>query len=169
MKPLNTLRPGPGEPFFDTRVESYARLRSENHSLRRSALEAGIAATSAQKLEKDDAVQERVVELRDLTRKFTVISSGAVMDQLWKNAVRGYESNDLRSSNQALQLLLGLVKDPKGSASSTGGHAMQLAMRSPNELRDQFRELLGGKNIAAVIDATADKVEEATKEGEPPA
>lgn len=166
MKPLTTLRPGTGEPFFDTRVESYARLRAGNHSLRRSALEAGIAATSAQKLEKDDVVQERVQELRDLTRKFTAVSSGAVMDQLWKNAVRGYEAGDLRSSNQALQLLLGIVKDPKGAAGG-GGHALQLAMRSPNELRDQFRELLGGKN-AAPVDVTAEPVEVVeVKEGEP--
>jgi hypothetical protein len=165
-RPLSTTREGPRSPFVDTRVETYSRLRASNAGIKNSAKEAGIALISAQKLEKNDAVQERMVEIRENARAFTTVSMGAIMDRLWRNATEAAEGRggDYKASNQALQMLISLTQ--KDGSRAAG---MLMGVRSPSELRDQFRELLSSPALPVATDTTSadsEGVEEADTEGD---
>ena len=138
--PISYARRGNQEPFEDPRVETYARCRARGVAIRKSAEEAGIATMTAQKMDKEEAFRERLLELKDATQHFTGITLAAIMQKLWKNAEDSSDSGDFKASNQALSQLVTLVKEDAGRV--TGGLARVGMQSGAKKVRENFRNLL---------------------------
>ena len=143
--PLSLARPAADHPFGDKRAEVYARCRAAGASIVKSAEEAGIAKSTAQKLEKDEDFGARMAELRSSRQEFTTISRAAIIQQFWSNAKNAAEVNDFKASNQALTQLIGLIDNP--GKVPFGLATMGIA--APK--RDQLRETLGTPVLEAEI------------------
>lgn len=143
---FSMTRAGAGAPFEDKRIETYAQLRAAGESMRNASQEAFISIGSAQRLEHNDHVRERIGELRETERQFTTIKLGAIWHKLWENALAAAKAADYKASNQALGLLLAAMRgknDPKAStmvgAVGAPGNAPALRAATP----DSYRSLLG--------------------------
>lgn len=151
----------PGQPFEDERLEAYMRCRAAGNSIVSASKEAGLAKSSAQKVEASEAYKERLAEYKQNTRRFTEISVAALMDKLARNADEAATAGDFKASNQAIGMLLDLVKR---DAAKVGAALATTGMRDRDKaVRTGRREALRSMTIEEVTDTTG---EEVTGDGE---
>lgn len=153
----------PGQPFDDERLEAYVRCRASGQSIKIAAEESGLAKSSAQKIEASEAYKERLAEYKSDTKRFPPITVAALMEKLVRNADRAAEESDFKASNQAIQMLLDLVRE---DATKTSAQFMVIGMRSRDKAiaagrRDALRA--GAVEEILPVDTTG---EEVTSDGE---
>ncbi len=132
----------PGDAFDCYQVERFVQERAAGHSVPVSADRAGVSRSTGLSFEAEEAVRERLRELRAGTQTTCTVSLAWICEQLKKNAVdsREGEEPNFKASNEALKLLYEIVTDPKNDP-KLSGLGTGLPMDGP-ALQDELRKRL---------------------------
>ncbi len=102
-----------GAPFDELSREEFAKARAKGLSIKASSTAAGINPVTGAKFAGNEAIKERIRELRKGAETYIAVSKAWIIAELMKNVGMARDAEHYKSSNEALALLYKIVSEDR--------------------------------------------------------